>query len=120
MNKFVDASYVVHYDMKSHTEGCAVFFRGARMNRSIKQRFNKKSSCEAEVVGTSDYIPSSIHIRLFLEAQGYKIEPTTLHQDNQSAMKLEKNSRSSSGQKTRHIDIRHFLSLIKSRSMNSR
>ena len=73
MHVFVDVSYVVHCDIKSHTEGCGVFFRGALMSRSIKQYLNTKTSCEAEVVGKSDYILSSIHIRLFLEVQSYNI-----------------------------------------------
>ena len=109
MNVFVDASYAIHDDMKSHTGGCIIFCRGALMSKSIKQRLNTKSSCEAELVGTSDYIPSAIYARLFLMAQGYEIKPSVLHQDNESAIKLEKNGKSSSGQKTRHVDIRHFF-----------
>ena len=109
MSIFVDASYAIHEDMKSHTGGCIIFCRGALMSKSIKQRLNTKSSCEAELVGTSDYVPSAIYARLFLLAQGYDIKPSVLNQDNESAIKLERNGRSSSGQRTRHIDIRHFF-----------
>ena len=69
------------------------------MSKSIKQKLNTKSSTKAELVGTSDYVPIAIYTRLFLAAQGYVLKPTNLHQDNESAMKLEKNGRKSSGQK---------------------
>ena len=93
MNTYVDASYATHSDMKSHTGGCIVFSRGAVLSKSIKQKLNTKSSTEAELVGTSDYLPSAIYARLFLSEQGYKIKPTVLHQDNESAIKLEQNGR---------------------------
>ena len=34
---------------------------------------------------------------------------TTIYQDNQSAMLLEKNGRRSSGRRTRHMNIRYFF-----------
>ena len=36
---FVDSSYATHIDIKSHTGGCAIFYRGAFMSKSIKQLF---------------------------------------------------------------------------------
>ena len=45
---------------------------------------------------------------MFLEAQGYKINENYFDQDNESAIKLEKNGRMSAGPKSRHINIRHF------------
>ena len=68
MNVFVDASYAPHDDMKSHTGGCKVFCRGALMGKSIKQKLNTKSSTEAEVVGTSEYMSSAIYATLFFES----------------------------------------------------
>ena len=38
-----------------------------------------------------------------------KVSDNVVYQDNQSAMKLEKNGRSSSGKRTRHINIRYFF-----------
>ena len=38
-----------------------------------------------------------------------KVSEKVLYQDNQSAMKLEKNGRVSSGKQTRHIKIRYFF-----------
>jgi hypothetical protein len=70
---------------------------------------NTKSSTEAELVGASDFFPTIIWARMFLAAQGYQLVDNILHQDNQSAILLERNEKGSSSQKTRHIDIRYFF-----------
>ena len=44
-----------------------------------------------------------------MEVQGYKLKENILYQDNESAIKLESNGRMSAGQKSRHINIRHFF-----------
>jgi len=102
---WVDASFAVHPDMKSHTGGVMSFGRGAVFAKSSKQKLNTKSSTEAEVVGVSDYLPNPIWLKLFMEAQSYPVHTSILEQDNESAMKLEENGRKSAGQKSRHI---HF------------
>ena len=61
------------------------------------------------MVGASDYLGHLIWVRIFLEAQGYGLKKNVFYQDNMSAMKLEKNDRMSSGEKTRHIDIQSFF-----------
>ena len=60
-----------------------------------KQKLNTKSSTEAELVGASDYLPNTIWMKVFLEAQGHKVKESILEQDNESAIKLEKNGRTS-------------------------
>ena len=105
---WVDASYAVHPDMKSHTGGAMSFGRGGILCKSTKQKLNTKSSTEAEFVGASDYLPNTIWVKNFLEAQGYNIGENVFEQDNESAMKLEKNGRMSAGPKSRHINIRYF------------
>jgi hypothetical protein len=91
------------------TGGTITFGRGVLLSKSSKHKLNVKSSTEAEVVGASDYLPNIIWLRMFLEAQGHTPASNMLAQDNESAMKLEKNGRASAGQKSRHIDIRLFL-----------
>jgi hypothetical protein len=54
MQTWVDASYAVHSDMKSHTGGTISFGRGTIMSKSSKQKLNTKSSTKAELVGASD------------------------------------------------------------------
>jgi hypothetical protein len=53
MNTWIDASYAVHPDMKSHTGGAVSFGTGAALSKSSKQKLNTKSSTEAELVGAS-------------------------------------------------------------------
>ena len=50
-----------------------------------------------------------------MEAQGYPTSQCFFEQDNESAIKLEKNGRSSCGPRSRHINIRYFF--IKERTM---
>jgi len=57
---WVDAAYVMHPNMRSHTGGCMSFGLGTLNARSTKQKLNTKSSTEAEIVGISDYLPFNI------------------------------------------------------------
>jgi len=75
----------------------------------IKQKLNTKSSTEAELVGATNFLPNMIWVWMILEGQGYDISENYFAQDNQSTMRLEKNGRTSCGQKSRHIDIRFFF-----------
>jgi hypothetical protein len=95
--------------MKSHTGGTMSFGRGAVLCKSLKQKLNTRSSTEAELDGASDYLPNTIWVKMFLSAQGYDVKENEFFQDNQSAMKIEKNGRASCGQKSRHIDIHYFF-----------
>ena len=45
----------------------------------------------------------------FMKEQGKVISKKVFHQDNMSVMQIQKNSRFSSGEKTRHLSIRHFF-----------
>jgi len=74
-----------------------------------KKKLNTKSLTEAEVVGSSDYLPNVIWAKMFLAEQGHELPNNVFYQDNQSAIRLEKNGRASCGQKSRHIDIRYFF-----------
>jgi hypothetical protein len=90
--------------------------RGVIHSKSSKQKINVKSSTEAELVGASDFVSQTIWTRNFIEAQGYKVNDSEFFQDNMSAMKMEKNGRQSTGQRSRHINIRYFF--IKDRVKN--
>ena len=107
---WVDASYGVHPDKGSHTGGTMSFGRGVFSCKSKKRKINTKSSTEAEVVGASDYLPNMLWAKNFLEAQGISLvnNSITFNQDNQSAICLESNGRSSAGQQSKHINNRYF------------
>jgi hypothetical protein len=106
---WVDASYAVHFDMKSHTGGCMSLGRGMIFSKSTKQKLNTKSSTEAELVGASDLVNQIIWTKYFLQEQGYSTDPSTLYQDNKSAILLENNGMASSSQRTRHINVRYYF-----------
>jgi hypothetical protein len=109
IHTWVDASYAVHPDMKSHTGGVMSMGTGGILCKSTKQKLNTKSSTEAELIGATDYLPSTIWSKMFMEAQGYKITSNIFEQDNVSAIRLEKNGKASAGKQSRHIDIRYFF-----------
>ena len=108
VRSWVDAAYAVHEDMKSHTGGVMSFGRGGLLCKSTKQKLNTKSSTEAELVGASDYLPNTLWVKMFMEAQGFEIVENMFEQDNESAIKLETNGRASAGSKSRHINVRYF------------
>ena len=107
---YVDASYGVHADGKSHTGVVISLGRGAVFVRSGKQKIVTKSSTESELVGLSDSVGQTIWTRNFLgpEGQGYKMGPATVYEDNMSTIKLAEKGRSTS-ERTRHISIRYFF-----------
>ena len=105
---YVDASFAVHGDMKSHTGGVISLGKGPVFVRSSKQRLTSKSSTEAELIGVSDMLPQIIWTREFLQQQGYECKPAKIFQDNQSTIVLA-NKGFSTSDKTRHIGIRYYF-----------
>ena len=83
--------------------------KGAVYSASTKQKFNTKSSTEAELIAVDDLMPQILWTNFFIEAQGLKFQDNILHQDNQITMKQEKNSRGSRSKRTQHINIGYFF-----------
>ena len=106
---YVDASFAVHPDFKSHTGGMMTFGSGAVQSISRKQKLNTRSSTESELVAADDAATLIMWTQLFLEAQGYGINRNVLYQDNKSTILLENNGKRSSSKRTRAINIRYFF-----------
>jgi hypothetical protein len=70
---YVDASFAVHEDFRSHTGGTMSYGTGVPISISRKQKLNTKSSTEAELVGVDDATTLILWTKLFLEAQGHHI-----------------------------------------------
>jgi hypothetical protein len=107
LQAYVDASYGVHEDFRSHTGMVISLGSGPIDTRSTKQKINTKSSTEAELVGLSDMTSKVIWHREFLRNQGIPQPPAPIFQDNMSTMALAENGRSNSD-RTRHVSIRYF------------
>ena len=106
---WIDAAYAVNPDMKSQTGGTMSLGLGVLHAKCSKQKLNVKSSTEAELVGTSEYIPYNLWLIQFMSAQGYEIKDNVLYQDNKSTILMLKNGRNSCTGNSRHIDIRYFF-----------
>jgi hypothetical protein len=104
---YIDASYGVHADGKSHSGAVHTLGAGPIAVRSNKQKLVTKSSTEAEMVAASDEMSHTLHYQEFLREQGYDVERAIVYQDNKSCMTLLEKGRSTSD-RTRHIKIRHF------------
>jgi len=108
INAYVDASYGVHADGKSHSGVMIALGAGPIYIRSSKQKIVSKSSTEAELIGLSDACSQIIWCREFLIEQGYEVAAAKVYQDNQSTMALVKKGKGSSD-RTKHISIRYFF-----------
>ena len=94
---WVDASYGVHPNCRGHTGGTASIGKGHYYSTSTKQKLNTRSSTESELVAVDDLMPMILWTRLFMEAQGYKVEDNIIFQDNKSTLLLAENGKASSG-----------------------
>ena len=106
---WIDVSFAVHPDFKSHSGAAMSLGLGAAITGSQKQKLNTRSSTESELVGVDDFMTKVLWTQLFMEEQGYEIEKNILYQDNKSAILLEKNGKKSSSKRTRAINIRYFF-----------
>eukprot|EP00980_Cylindrotheca_fusiformis_P003695 scaffold819_cov157-Cylindrotheca_fusiformis.AAC.2 len=90
---WVDAAFATHDDIRSHTSGMISMGKGGALYASSRrQKLTTKSSTEAELVGASDFLGQiALWTTNFLRAQGYDVHTSEYFQDNQSAMKMEKN-----------------------------
>ena len=104
---YIDASFGVHADYKSHTGSVVSLGEGPVVCDSTRQKTNAKSSYEAELMGATDGSNSLFFVRNLLIEQGHKVGPAKLYQDNQSALASLKNGKPTS-KRSRHINIRYF------------
>ena len=102
---WVDASFAVHPNVRGHSGGGLSMGRGFPIVSSTKQKLNTRSSTEMEVVGANNFMPAICWMWHFVKAQGCEVLDNILHQDDESAMLLEKNGKALSSKCTKHINI---------------
>ena len=78
---WVDASYAVHPNMRSHTGLVMSLGEGCVQGSSSKQKINTGSSTEAELVAVTDRMPNVLWTNYFLAGQGIGAK-ATVKQDN--------------------------------------
>ena len=86
---YVDSAFGVHPDFKSHTSAVMAYRGGAAQSISSNQKLNTRSSTEAELVSTNDVSIMILWTKLFMKAQGFKIDSNILYQDNKSTVVAE-------------------------------
>ena len=106
---YVDVSFAVHPDFRSHTGAGFTMGKGFPISMSKKQKLNTRSSTEGELVGADDMAQAMLWTKHFMEAQGYVVNENILYQDNKSTILLLENGKKSSSQRTRAINIRYFF-----------
>ena len=79
------------------------------ISSSLKQKLNTCSSTEIKLIVANNSMPILLWTNNFLNAQGFNLKETILHQDNQSAILLKKNGRLSGSKHTRHLDMCYFF-----------
>jgi hypothetical protein len=108
LNCYIDASFACHPDYRSHS-GLIIMLGNIIVEaKSIKQKINTKSSCEAELVALSDNYGSVIFIRNILIELKLTDKPAIIFQDNKAAIQLANHGRSNSS-RTKHLSIRYFF-----------
>ena len=94
--------------MKGHTGATLSLRKGAIYSGSWKQKMVAWSSTKSELIGMYDVLPQVLWTKQFLEEQGCLDTTTVVYQDNTSSILLERNGRSSSTKRTKHMHTRYF------------
>ena len=113
LEQYIDGSFAIHNNMKSHTGINPTMGNGTIYGGSLKHKLHSKSLTEAELVSVSEGITQVLWTKYFLECQGYEVNSSTIYQDNEASILLERNSKRSSKKGTRHINIRYFFITVK-------
>ena len=69
IKRFIDASFAVHPDFKSHTGAMMTMGKGVIIPVSRKQKLNTRSSTESEIVGVDDCSVYVSWSKLFIECK---------------------------------------------------
>ena len=98
---YIDGSFAIHNNMKSHTEITLTMDKGTIYGGSLNHKLNLKISTEAELISVSNGITQVLWMKYFLECQGYEVNSSTIYQYNEASILLKRKSKRSSKKGTR-------------------
>jgi hypothetical protein len=110
---YVDANFLPDYGGKyislKSTTGWVFFLGGSPISwRSRRQELLADSTCVSEYIAAADAAKMAVHLRLLMADLGHiQHDPTIMHEDNESCIKLGKNH--CEHDRTKHIDCRAHL-----------
>ena len=104
---YVDASFAVHNDQKSHSAIFMTMGSGPLFVRSSKQKIVTKSSWESELVAQSDSGSQAVWQKRFVEELGQGPVHVVFYCDNMGTIASIKKGKPSSD-RSRHVHVRYF------------
>ena len=102
---WIDASYAIHSDMKSHSGYLIGLGNGGSLTLFDRQHKNLSQNLRMRLKWYG--ISQVMWTRYYLEYQGYKQLPTVIFQDNMSTMFMANNGEGNRNH-SKHINIRYF------------
>ena len=78
---WIDASYAIHPDVRSHTGGVLIIGKDLLYTKSTRQKLTTRSSIDSELVGVHGVLPQVLWTRYFLQEQGIFIKESIIFQD---------------------------------------
>jgi hypothetical protein len=105
---YVDCTFAVHSDYRSHTGGGLTIGKGFAISVSKAHRLNVRSLTEGEIVLVDDCLSLILWGCEFMISQGYGCNRNIILQDNKSSILLENNGKASSGKRMRRMNICFF------------
>ena len=115
ISAFVDASFMTHRDMRSHTGYCIFADRlgsAAIAYRSVKQKTVADSSTEAEVIALHELVQHLLWILSIYESMGVHFNsPVDVHNDNEAAIRLNSQEKVNFKGRSKYI-ARKFFSIF--------
>ncbi len=88
LEQYVDASFGIHHDGKSHTGSCIFWGSTCISASSCKQKMVGRDSTEAELIGVSDKVSDAHWCTEFLVGLNIAMRPPIIYQDSQSCLEL--------------------------------
>ena len=105
LEQYVDASFGLHHDGKSHTGSCIFWGNACISANSSKQKMVSRDSTDAELIGLSDKVADVEWATEFIRALGVELRSPIIYQDNQSCLELVYND-GNKKYRSKHLRVR--------------